>query len=158
MDIQVVRRWFRANKNTLYAGIAALGSDVAAQDALLENRTGQPFDQEWIAAHQRNEAYKSGLSAHERSAVESCAASIARDAFLFAMRASGSSKLAADVGDDFHLMAEALIADVADDFALSLLASYWQGRVPDNRMTRTRENLLLADYTRLQKSQTAIDG
>ena len=143
MDIQVVRRWFRVNKNTLYAGITALGSDAAAYDALLENRGQQPFDREWIVAHQRNQAYKATLSARDRSVVESCAASIARDAFLFAMRASGSSKLAADVGDDFHLMAEALIGDVADDFALSLLASYWQGRMPDNHMARTRENLLL---------------
>lgn len=143
MDIQIVRQWFRANKNALYAGIAALGNDVAAQEALLENRSRQPFDREWIAAHQRNEAYKATLSAIERSAVESCAASIARDAFLFAMRASGSSRLAADVGDDFHLMAEALISDVANDFALSLLASYEQGRVPDNHMLRTKEHLLL---------------
>lgn len=138
-DIQRVRQWFRRHKSALYAGITALAADAAAQQALLDDRDAAPFDDDWMTAYRSNDARKAALAIAARSALEGCAASVARDAFLFTMRASGNSELAACVADDFQLMAEVLASGAADAFVLSLLACYRAGKVPDNSMARGGE-------------------
>lgn len=132
MDIASVQQWFKTHKNALYSAIDACQGE--AIDTLLGSRDQAAFDSAWITAHRRNEAYKAMLPLTDKSKMESCASSIARDAFLYTMRATASSELAASIADDFHLIAEAMLSNMDYSFAYALLDEYRQGRIPANGM------------------------